>query len=95
MHKILIKKFILLTFRKSRNQMTSGRGSPITSHIIITVSPSYASLERGLTMNNGSLEYLKDDDETYAECINNLKFLTAYQVQRLKAQLEIFCLNVR
>jgi hypothetical protein len=37
------------TFRKSLNQITSGFGSPITSHPIITVSPSYASL---CNMNN-------------------------------------------
>lgn len=64
--------------------MTSGRGSPITSHIIMTVSPSYASLERGLTINNGSLEYLKDEKMYFMLSVNNLKFLTAHQVQLLK-----------
>lgn len=48
-----------LTFKKSLSQTTSGLGSPITSHIMMTVSPSNASLQRGRAMNNGSLEYLK------------------------------------
>lgn len=47
------------TFRKSRSQTTSGFGSPTTSHWMITVSPSYASLERGFFTNSGSLEYLE------------------------------------
>lgn len=46
------------TFKKSRSHTTSGFGSPITSHAILTVSPSYASLDRGFVTNIGSFEYL-------------------------------------
>ena len=50
------REWARLTFRKSRNHMTSGFGSPTTSHWIITVSPSWASVDKGFVTNSGTLE---------------------------------------
>lgn len=50
----------LYTFSRSLSHETSGLGSPITWHSIITRSPSIASHTRGLTRNFGSFEYLQE-----------------------------------
>ena len=47
------------TFSQSLSHITSGFGSPITSHWMMTVSPSQASVDLGFVKNLGSLEYLE------------------------------------
>lgn len=88
-----------LTFKKSLSHKTSGFGSPITSHMIMTVSPSKASLERGLVINNGSFEYLDVDEKINQKKVtkksNTMETLTVHQVPQLTELLEFFCHHSR
>lgn len=52
--------------------MTSGLGSPVTSHRMITVSPSIASLDLGFFTNIGSLEYLRNTQQSKSQIDSNL-----------------------
>lgn len=67
--------------------MTSGLGSPTTSHRIMTVSPSTASVDLGLVTNNGTLEYLKQ--EWGALALQILNQLTTKPFQKVISLL--FC----
>jgi len=60
------------TLRKSRNHITSGLGSPITSQRMITVSPSIASVDKGFVIKRGSFEYLKVEQFYLQLCVGQL-----------------------
>lgn len=55
LYQFVLEKLSRLTLIQSLSQVTSGLGSPATSHSMITRSPSSASMARGFRTNMGSL----------------------------------------